>query len=261
MNFSKGAHYTRSDVWKHYHPNSGEKPKGGNWDTGWVREGSDLIAFLNIDSAGRTGHDFANAYDPEEEVLIWYGKPETHSNQPLVKDMIDGVLNIHFFARWDSKNIRFIYLGEGTIVSFEDGTPIQNDKTAIRFVVSLSSRNMSIGAEGLPDVSGDVPEFAKRKSMIVNKWERDLGKRQECINHFGYDCQVCGFSFERAFGELGREFCHVHHIEPLGEVGGEKNIDPTRDLIPVCANCHAMIHRQTPALKPEQLRAILLAKQ
>jgi 5-methylcytosine-specific restriction protein A len=40
----------------------------------------------------------------------------------------------------------------------------------------------------------------------------------------------------------------------LGEVGGEnKDLDPIKDLLPVCANCHEMLHRKKVALKPEEL--------
>ena len=34
-------------------------------------------------------------------------------------------------------------------------------------------------------------------------------------------------------------------------------IDPVKDLIPVCPNCHAMLHRKTPPLLPEELGRIL----
>ena len=94
--------------------------------------------------------------------------------------------------------------------------------------------------------------------MVVNRYERDPQKRLECIEHYGYEGQICGFSFEKAYGNLGKDFCHVHHIEPLGEVGGEnKNLDPIKDLLPVCANCHEMLHRRKVALKPEELIAQL----
>ena len=73
---------TRSEIWERYHPNEGLKPKGGNWDTGYVREGNDLISFLNIGSSGRTGHDFDNNYDPETETITWFGKTNTNSKQP-----------------------------------------------------------------------------------------------------------------------------------------------------------------------------------
>ena len=58
-------------------------------------------------------------------------------------------------------------------------------------------------------------------------------------------------------GELGEEFCHVHHIEPLSQTGGEGDLDPIKDLIPVCPNCHAMLHRNTETITPDELRKIL----
>lgn len=258
MNFIKGSQYTRSDIWKSYHPDSGEKPKGGNWDTGYVVEGDDLIAFLNIDSAGRTGHDFANAYDSEKEEVIWFGKPNTHSSQPIFKKLINKELKPHFFARWNSKNTKFIYLGVGQLMSFEDGFPIPDGKSTIKMNLSLSLPNQTIGIEGVID-SGiqKTPSFAKKIPMLVNRYERDPNKRIQCIEHHGYKCQICNFSFFDTYSVLGEEFCHVHHIEPLGEVGGELDIDPIKDLIPVCANCHAMLHRKSPALKPDELRVLL----
>ena len=81
--------------------------------------------------------------------------------------------------------------------------------------------------------------------------------RTQCLDHFGYDCQICNFSFSECYGELGEEFCHVHHIEPLSQTGGEGNLDPIKDLIPVCPNCHAMLHRKTETITPDELREIL----
>jgi 5-methylcytosine-specific restriction protein A len=260
--FLKGVQLTRNEIWQYFHPNQGDKPKGGNWDTGYVVEGDELVAFLNIGAAGRTGHDFDNAYDTESETITWFGKPNTHSQQPLFKKLIDEKLTPHFFARWDSNNTKFTYLGEGKIISFEDNIPIENDKTTIRFKISLTTDKETIGSQGL--ISSDEikpPEFGKKVSMIVNKWERDPSKRRECLEHYGFDCQICGFSFEKIYGDIGKQFIHVHHIEPLYEVGGEnKNLDPIKDLIPVCPNCHEMIHRSKISLKPDELRKIISKK-
>jgi len=72
------------------------------------------------------------------------------------------------------------------------------------------------------------------------------------------DCGAqCGFNFEVAYGPLGEDFIHVHHIVPIGTVGAEYSVDPVKDLIPVCPNCHAMIHRVNPPLVIEQLKEIL----
>jgi len=65
---------------------------------------------------------------------------------------------------------------------------------------------------------------------------------------------VCGFSFESAYGELGRDYIHVHHVLPLAEVNEEYEVDPIRDLRPVCPNCHAMLHRKSPALSVDELK-------
>lgn len=34
----------------------------------------------------------------------------------------------------------------------------------------------------------------------------------------------------------------MHHIKPISEIGGEYVVDPVRDLVPVCPNCHMMLH-------------------
>ena len=34
----------------------------------------------------------------------------------------------------------------------------------------------------------------------------------------------------------------VHHIKPISEIGEECVVDPVRDLVPVCPNCHMMLH-------------------
>ena len=252
MNFNKFALLTRAEIWQQYH--SGEKPKGGSWDTGYVLEGHDLVAFLNIGAAGRTGHDFDNAYDSEAETVTWFGKPSTHSKQPIFKGLLEGTITPHFFARWDSKNTKFTYLGPGRVLEYQDGVPIDENRTAIRMRLSVSDG--AIGEDGAPAGSAQ-PSFAKKLTMLVNRYERDPAKRLACLAHHGYACQICEFSFEAVYGELGKDFIHVHHIEPLAEVGGEHDIDPIKDLIPVCANCHSMLHRVSPAMKPEALHSIL----
>lgn len=261
MEFEKNSLYTRENIWQKYHPNLGEKPKGGNWDTGYTTEGSDLLIFMNIGDAGRTGHDYANEYEPKSEIVTWFGKTSSHSNQPIFKKLLDGSLKPNFFARWNSSDTKFKYLGSGKIIDFTDNYIHGKNKNPIKLKVQLKINIPSIGPSGIPEEEIKViPSFGKKITVLVNKYERDATKRQACLNHFGYRCQICNFSFKEAYGELGDSFCHVHHIEPLSEVGGEHDVDPAKDLIPVCANCHAIIHRKRPALKPEELRAILKSR-
>ena len=97
----------------------------------------------------------------------------------------------------------------------------------------------------------------KKHEATVTKYERDQGNRTECIAHYGYVCQVCGLNFEQAYGELGKNFIEVHHLHPVSQ--GERKVDPIKDLIPLCSNCHSMIHRQEDASDWCGLKARYLA--
>ncbi len=57
-------------------------------------------------------------------------------------------------------------------------------------------------------------------------------------------CEVpgCGFCFETVYGEVGKRFAHVHHLNALAAEGQER-VTTLDELVVVCANCHAMIHR------------------
>ncbi len=91
------------------------------------------------------------------------------------------------------------------------------------------------------------------KEITIRTYDRCSRAREACIAHYGYKCAACGFSFENKYGELGSEYIEVHHLRPVAEEAGSHLIDPTRDLRPVCANCHRMLHRRKPVLSIEEL--------
>ncbi|MGN6520033.1 MAG: type II toxin-antitoxin system PemK/MazF family toxin [Dokdonella sp.] len=93
--------------------------------------------------------------------------------------------------------------------------------------------------------------------VLSSRYERDRTARLMCVSHYGAACVVCGFSFEETYGELGVDFIHVHHLVPLSDIGHEYQVDPIRDLRPVCPNCHAMLHRGQETLSMDDLRALL----
>jgi len=69
-------------------------------------------------------------------------------------------------------------------------------------------------------------------------------------------CEVCGFSFALAYGDLGDGYIEAHHTMPLGKSQGSTKTRVS-DLVLVCANCHRMLHRRRPWLDRRQLRALL----
>lgn len=101
-----------------------------------------------------------------------------------------------------------------------------------------------------------LPEGAKIR-VEVNRYERSPVNRAACISHFGPVCQACGFDFANKYGALGSEYIEVHHRVPVSAMGGSYRLDPVKDLVPVCANCHAMIHRANPPLTVEELTEVI----
>lgn len=106
---------------------------------------------------------------------------------------------------------------------------------------------------------GPYPEGATR-TITVNAYERSAKARQECKKHYGTTCSVCGFSFEKAYGDVAADFIHVHHLKPLSKIKQEYQVDPVRDMRPVCANCHAVIHLGGANRKIEEVKQLLRGK-
>ena len=92
----------------------------------------------------------------------------------------------------------------------------------------------------------------KKYEASVTRYERDRGNRKACIAHYGYVCQVCDMNFEQVYGGLGKDYIEVHHLHPVSQ--GERQVNPIEDLIPLCSNCHSMIHRQEDVSDWEGLR-------
>jgi 5-methylcytosine-specific restriction protein A len=82
----------------------------------------------------------------------------------------------------------------------------------------------------------------KQNKYLTNTYERNLKAREICLKYYGYKCIICGFDFEKIYGEIGKGIIHVHHVNKISEINGEHEIDPIKELVPVCPNCHTVIH-------------------
>lgn len=107
-----------------------------------------------------------------------------------------------------------------------------------------------------PDEADGYPEGAV-SSVLVNRYERDPRNRRMAIDVHGLQCAVCGFDFAMKYGELGAKYIVIHHKIPVSEIGPDYVIKPESDLVPLCANCHAMVHRRTPPLDIDELKSLI----
>lgn len=108
-----------------------------------------------------------------------------------------------------------------------------------------AGEDAAVFAEGLP-------EGAKMR-VEVNRYERNPANRAACIAAHGLRCKACDFDFERFYGPIGEGYIEVHHTTPVSVMGDSYIVDPTKELVPLCANCHAIVHRQIPPLSVEEL--------
>lgn len=92
------------------------------------------------------------------------------------------------------------------------------------------------------------------RQITSNKYERNPYARKICIENYGVQCCVCGFDFETKYGEIGKDFIHVHHLKQLSSYKKESKINPKDDLRPICPNCHAMIHKKKTPFTIEELK-------
>ena len=94
-------------------------------------------------------------------------------------------------------------------------------------------------------------------TVRLTRYERDPHNRAECIEHYGAKCYVCGLKPEEKYGDVAKDLIEVHHKKPLSTYGGNIAVDPISDLVPLCPNCHAVVHRQDPPIDPDDLSRIL----
>jgi len=108
--------------------------------------------------------------------------------------------------------------------------------------------------------SKDVRTYSEGKPKKITTWtyDRSTDARNDCVEYYGYKCEVCGFDFSDTYGTRGENYIEVHHLKPIANIKKEYKINPVRDLRPVCANCHKMLHRRKPVLSIEELKGLLV---
>ena len=91
----------------------------------------------------------------------------------------------------------------------------------------------------------------RNRSLVIRAkeiWNREQNGRVRC--------SICSFSFTETYGEVGEGFIEAHHTLPISELAPDTTINMD-DLVPVCSNCHSMLHRRRPWLTVEQLHTIV----
>lgn len=247
--FKLGHAYTKADIYLMLGVPAFQQ--GGNWNTGYHSYKGDWYFFCNIGVPGRTAHDYPNYF--LGDAFISHAKRGIKEESNSIKELKSEQSKKYIFYREDNLS-GWIFVGLGVLERIEPGAPL---KFIWGFNSVGESRPERVVGEILPS---ELFHEGAVKKVLVNNYERNPCARKKCLDHYGVDCVVCGFNFEKTWGAIGRGYIHVHHLKELSEIGERYLLDPINDLRPVCANCHAMLHKRRPAYSINELKEMLIEK-
>lgn len=212
---------------------------------------------------------FAHIYEKTgDNKLFWFSKA-TNSNSIIGHKCISDIFHNYYYLSSDTLYIKdkedkkkreakeVLYTELNKIIDYLHNLDKTNiDLNDLDYGDAPFRRPLPLKNNHLSEEVETPEQYIEGASKIisVNAYERDADARRKCIEYYGYKCDVCSFDFEHYYGDIGKHFIHVHHIVPLAEIRKEYEVDPVRDLIPICPNCHAIIHRTQPALTIKQLK-------
>ena len=138
----------------------------------------------------------------------------------------------------------------------EDNSTSNDSEGSIRKPVTIST----IFSEGeYGETDGQDKEFRIRNMKL----------RKACIEYFKqiHDghiiCECCGFDYTKAY-KIDDEYIEIHHRFPFAHTEGEHLVNAATDLVPLCANCHRMIHHgqggKGKCMSVEELKQIYIGK-
>jgi len=126
------------------------------------------------------------------------------------------------------------------------------------FRFDISFKNPSLGSKEEYFDDPIETEFADEEGKSSLKKHLVKERSTKLIKLFkssleSFDCKICGLNFEKLYGEIGANFIEAHHTKPLALIN-EGELVSIKDLIPVCSNCHRMLHRNNPPLNWRDLK-------
>lgn len=186
----------------------------------------------------------------ENDVLHWDGQTSGRTDHLIVGHKGQGLELLLFYRKSKSEHpgAGFRYEGPFEYVKHEGKHPT-------RFTLRRASSVEDVVASDLDSLREEEEHFeGQKKQRFTNYYERSKQLRAKAVEHHGVTCEVCGFNFEKVYGERGKDYIEVHHLIPVSTLGEETKVDPKNDMTVLCSNCH---RRQDQVLTPGELRSLL----
>jgi predicted HNH restriction endonuclease len=103
----------------------------------------------------------------------------------------------------------------------------------------------------------EVSKTQRQRSQLLRKLKiKELKLQNERLS-----CCACGFVFEDKYDGIGKDFIIIHHLKPVHTIDETETSqlvgDALRLVVPVCSNCHSIIHKKEPMMTIAELKLII----
>lgn len=188
------------------------------------------------------------------EILQWDGQTSGRTDQLIISHKQEKLELLVFYRKrkYEYPQAGFRFEGAFNYLSHHGSRPTHF--TLKRLISTISSVISDLDSLLIEEEYFE----GRRNRRFTNYYERNPKLRAAAILHYGTKCMVCGFDFEKVYGEHGAGYIEVHHLRPVSSLQEQTKVDPNTDMAVVCSNCHRMIHRnKDKILSIEELREIL----
>ena len=193
----------------------------------------------NVDAA----FAFALEIAPNTAINMKFGGVRAHDYNSFIE---------HLEANW---------LDTGLSVTFAHRVDSDSNQNEELDNISIVATGFALIASGLvrnPEAAEDDSVEGDEKTSPITRYERSPVNRARCIAHFGTSCYVCSFDFGKVYGSFAEGYIEVHHKTPVSQLEKPRAVNPITDMVPLCPNCHAVVHMFNPPMDPDKLKSILL---
>lgn len=205
--------------------------------------------------------EMSKATEDQRKDFVEWARASTDENAVIRLKINDSVMSLFDPVNWPREWTAFEIEAEEAPVMLNHSDAPQIGAAVLSWTSRLLAMAISLipleEVETAKQTSGvGIPEGRARRAE-VNVYERNRLNRKICISVRGTNCVACGFDFLARYGEIGRDFIHVHHVVPVSKLDDSYRLNPADDLVPVCPNCHAMIHRRDPPFEIGDIKRFL----
>ncbi len=117
----------------------------------------------------------------------------------------------------------------------------------------------SYSSENVTNNNDEARDSEIKEEEVTSTLSNKERIKKECIEYYGAICDICGFDYGYTYGEQYESEIEVHNVNGYNNDEDEilEDSDPVKDLIPICRNCHHIIHNSKNPVSVDRLREMI----